>query len=160
MDLVKKFQYSIVLFLICIIILVSGFLPSFTALLQRKVVEPEAYRDTRGVIVDMVRRASIQKRDTYQVFVEYTPIGETTPVVAILEDYVSGMEVGMEITIIYHTKDTSFILQEWSQWANSLLYGSFVLTSFLVALMMMNPASREFHQRKPKTLRERLEQYK
>lgn len=156
-EFAKKFQYSLVLFVICFTILAIGFIPSATALFHR-LSNPDDYKDARGVITHLEPKMTAQAKPTYWVTVEYvTEEGEE--VTAILEDYVRGMEVDMEIGFIYAVNDPTFIVQSWSQIQDFLIHGSFVVMSFLVALMMMNPASAPYEHRKPKTLRERLEIY-
>lgn len=160
MEFVKKFQYSIVLFLICITIFTSGFLPNATKLLHRTLIAPEEYIQTFGVITEMVAFTTSYGQPSYEVYVTYQPEEGRTEVTAKLEDYVEGMEEGMEIQMIYHQLNPEYIMQDWGQWSKVLLHGSFTVVSLLVGIMMMRPASVPFEHRTPKTLRQRLEQYK
>lgn len=156
MELLKKFQYSLLLFVITAGILVTGFLPNATKLFHRASF-PEEYVETRGVIVEMERYQTLKATPSYHVHVCYTIEETGEEVTAVLEEYVKGMKVDMEIVFLYHTENPQYIFQPWSQISKFLLHGSFTFLAFTTAIIMMNPAITPYHHRTPSTLRERLD---
>lgn len=156
MELLKKFQYSLLLFVIAGVILATGFLPSATKIFHR-MASPEEYVETRGIIVEMEQYQTLKATPSYHVHISYKVEETGEEVTAILEEYVSGMEVGAEITFLYHRENHQYIFQPWSQVSNFLLHGSFTFLAFITALLMMNPASTPYQHRTPSTLRERLD---
>lgn len=156
MELLKKFQYSLVLFLIAAVILVTGFLPNGSKLLHRAAY-PEEYIETRGVIVELERYQTLQATPSYHVHISYVVEETGEEVTAVLEEYIKGMAVDMEIVFLYHTENPQYIFQPWSQISKFLLHGSFTFLAFITAILMMNPAIAPYKHRTPSTLRERLD---
>lgn len=159
MEFLKRFQYSLILFVICITIFLSGVLPNGTKLFHRFFVEPEEYVEARGVITAMEEFDSLQARKTYHVYVTFFLEDGETEVTAELEQYVEGMREDMEINFLYYRKNPDYVFQKWQQGREFLLHSGSTLLSLFTALMMTQPASLPYEHRKPKTLRQRLEKY-
>lgn len=159
MEFIKKFQYSLILFVVSIFILSTGFLPSTERLLHRYVVDPEGYVPVRGVIISMEKLQNLQKKPDYDVTVSFLLEDGETETTAVLLDYVEGMKEEMEISFFYARENPEYAFQIWSLWSDFLLHGSFTILSFATGVLMTQPPSPPYEHRKPKTLRERLEKY-
>lgn len=159
MEFLRQFQYSLILFVICITIFISGVVPNATKLYHRVFVAPEDYIVARGVIVEMEELDTLQARKDYNVLVEYVLEDGETQVVANLDQYFEGMKEGMEITFLYYRQDPQYITQQWTVWRQLLLHVGSTMASLFTALLMTQPPSKPYEHRKPKTLRQRLEKY-
>lgn len=159
MELLQKFQYTLVLFMISAMIFATGVLPYGGRLVHRYVVAPELYEEVSGEVVEITKKTTMTTQTLYEVTVAFST--EEGDFVGILESPVEGREVGMEIMVIYSHENPQVLLQNWYEWRQFLVFFGFSVMGFFTGLLMMNPASPEQRQRKRKgrSLRERLEEY-
>lgn len=161
MDVIKKFQYSLILFVMAATILLTGLLPCSAKLFHRLLWAPEEYASTTGVIVEISQQASGANFEFYPVYVEFvleSPEGKET-IVAQLDHYSDTMELGQELELIYHMKNPQTITLGWTQARDFFLYVAFVALGVLTGMMMMSPPSPVVPVRPRRSLRERLEKY-
>ncbi len=161
MELIKKFQYSLLLFVLAIMIFSVGVVPTVGKLWHRYVVAPEDYVGVTGVITSISEENIAVNFISREVTVAFPVISEDTVEMmeAVLDSYANYMEEGMELYIIYYQPDPEIITQAWNQIRDFFLYGAFTVLGVLVGMLMTKPASPEIIVRPRRSLRERLEKY-
>lgn len=163
MELVKKFQYSLILFVIAITIFFVGLLPTTAKLLHRYVLAPEEYVAVTAVIQEISEENIGVNHVNHPVTVVFSVENPNTGLLeeqeALLDSYSDAMREGMEISIVYHTKNPQDITQSWTQIRDFFLYGAFTVLGVMVGMLMTKPASPEIYMRPRRSLRERLEKY-
>lgn len=162
MEFLKKFQYSIFLFLLAFGIFTLGLVPTGAKLLHRCFVAPEEYDQALAVITEISSQSSGTNFISYPVYVTFSvenAQGQWEEQQAQLDRYDQNMEVGMELWVIYQKENPQLITEKGNQLRAFLLYTSFVMLGVFVGLMMTKPASPEIYVRPRRSLRERLERY-
>lgn len=163
MELIKKFQYSLVLFVISFVIFISGFLPVSAKLFHRYLLAPDDYISTEATVIQVEPWTNAAGRDQYDVILRYEAEDPATNQVKFYEDTLdshnNSYDLGISLWVIYTKDDPNLVTQSWSQWQTFLITGAFTVMGTLTGLMMMHDPSPVYRHRVPRTLRERLEKY-
>lgn len=154
MEFVKKFQYSLILFVITGMIVAFGLLPYGGKIAHRYGIGAEDYVAVVAEVVEVTENHSSLYQVSYDMRVVYDFQGEewessfNSP---------SKRAVGTEISLICYGKDPSYVLESWYEWRQFYLYLGLSMMGVMTGLMMMNPQTVVSRARKRPTLRQRLD---
>lgn len=162
MEMVKKYQYTLVLFVISGAIFLSGVVP-YGASLFHLYAFPEDYVTVRGEVVSIQAKKSATNQEMYEISLAFSlETGESDPweeQIGVFDSPLSTVEEGMELEVLCYLPDSGYIFQSWYIWQQFFIFLGFSVMGFFTGLMMMNPVTVVSKARKPRTLRERLEHY-
>lgn len=162
MEFVKKYQYTLVLFLISGVIFVSGVLP-YGGSLFHLYAAPSQYERVTGLVLSTQEKTTTTNQLMYEVSVVFSlfheELGEWEEYISLFDSPLSSLEAGMEISFLCSLENPAIVFQEWYVWRQFFIFLGFSLMGFFTGLMMIQPTTVVSKARKPRTLRERLEQY-
>lgn len=162
MDMVKKYQYTLVLFVISGAIFLSGVLP-YGATLFHLYGVPGEYERVTGTVLAVEEKKTTINQEMYAISLVFSIENQETGLleehIATFDSPLDSVEVGMALGVLCHLPDPGYIFQEWYIWQQFCIFCGFSLMGFFTGLITMNPVTVVSKARKPRTLRERLEQY-
>ncbi len=161
MDVVKKYQYSLVLFVISGAIFLSGVVPYGGSLFHLYAIAPDDYVLVTAVVLAVEETS--QTQEMYRISVGFSlenqESGAWEEHISAFDSPISTLEEGMGLSVFCYVPEPDYVFQEWYLWRQCFIFLGFSVMGFFTGMMMMNPVTVVSKARKPRTLRERLEQY-
>lgn len=157
MAFLKKYQYSILLFLLSASIFCLGVLPNGAKLLHRHLLDPQAYVQTTAEVLAVTPYRTSLSREEYAITVQFFPGEERQE--ATIASTATPYEIGKEISVYYHVNSPHIVLESWYEWREFSIVLGFSALGFFTGMIMLTPPSPEYKPRKKRSLRERLKHY-